>query len=151
AFTGAATGDPAAEGIAPAAAKANTVINAVIDNKPADMDWAGLFAALGPANQSPRAMVLAQPKLDLTALEQGGNGTAFIREQAQVLGLTPDNGYRVRLTGQIPLSDEEFASVAQGTGVSGVVSVALVAILLLLALGSVRIVLAALVTLAIGL
>ena len=30
------------------------------------------------------------------------------------LGLTPENGVRVRLTDSVPLNDEEFASVADG-------------------------------------
>jgi hopanoid biosynthesis associated RND transporter like protein HpnN len=51
----------------------------------------------------------------------------------------------------VPLSDEEFASVAQGTGVAGVVSVVLVGLLLWLALGSGRVVFAALLMLATGL
>jgi len=151
AFEGAATGDKGAEGIAPAAKQGSDVIAQAIDGKPAHMDWAGLFGQLGPSNLGARAMVLAQPKLDLTALEQGGDASNFIRATARELGITQENGLRLRLTGQIPLSDEEFATVAEGTSTSGIISVVLVAILLFMALGSGRIVLASLITLVAGL
>ncbi len=151
AFQGAASGDKGAEGIAPAAAQGSDVIAQVLAGKPARMNWAGLFGALGPPGIGARAIVLAQPKLDLTSLEQGGDASTLIRETARSLGITPENGLRLRLTGQIPLSDEEFATVAEGTSTSGIISVVLVAILLFMALGSGRIVFASLITLAVGL
>ena len=150
AFRAASEGETAAAQIAPAAQEAAGVIEKVVDGKPASLNWAGLFKGMGPAGVSARAMVLAQPKLDLGALEQGGAGSAAIRGAARELGLTPENGIRVRLTGQIPLNDEELATVAEGTGISGLISVVLVGILLFMALGSGRLVLAALLTLAIG-
>lgn len=151
AFRAAARGEPAAGAIAPAAEQAAIVTNTVLDGKPAGLNWESLFSGFGPPGMTARAMVLAQPKLDLTSLEQGGTASTFIRESARELGITPENGYRLRLTGQIPLSDEEFATVAEGTGVSGILSVVLVTILLFMALGSGRIVLATLVTLLTGL
>ena len=151
AFQGATAGDKGAEGIAPAAKQGSDVIANVLDGKPARMDWGRLFGQLGPSNLGARAMVLAQPKLDLTALEQGGDGSKLIRDTARELGITPENGLRLRLTGQIPLSDEEFATVAEGTSASGILSVVLVAILLFMALGSGRIVAASLITLVVGL
>ena len=151
AFQGAAAGDKGAEGIAPAAKQGSNVITQVLEGKPAQMDWARLFGQLGPSTIGARAMVLAQPKLDLTALEQGGDASKVIRDTARQLGITPESGLRLRLTGQIPLSDEEFATVAEGTGTSGILSVVLVAILLFMALGSGRIVLASLITLLAGL
>ncbi len=151
AFTAAAEGETAAAAIAPAATQAADVIEKIAAGQPASMNWAGLFTSLAPAGDGKRAMVLAQPKLDLSALEQGGAATAFMREAIEELGLTPANGYRVRLTGQVPLNDEELATVAEGTGISGIVSVVLVTILLFMALGSGRIVGAALLTLVAGL
>ena len=151
AFTAAAEGETAAAAVAPAAVQASDVIEKLLDGKPANLNWGSLFTGLTPPGQSSRAMVLAQPKLDLSSLEQGGNASAAIRAAALELGLTPEHGYRVRLTGQIPLSDEEFATVAEGTGISGVLSVVLVGILLFMALGSGRVVAATLITLLTGL
>ncbi len=151
AFTAAAQGETAVAAIAPAADQTSDVIEALLAGKPATMNWGNLFSGLAPPGVSNRAMVLAQPKLDLTALEQGAPATAFIREGARELGLTPENGYRVRLTGQVPLNDEELATVAEGTGISGILSVVLVTILLFMGLGSGRLVFATLVTLVVGL
>jgi hopanoid biosynthesis associated RND transporter like protein HpnN len=57
----------------------------------------------------------------------------------------------VRLTGSVALSDEEFATVADGAALNGVVTILIVLVLLWLALRQARIVLAVLVNLAVGL
>ena len=57
----------------------------------------------------------------------------------------------MRLTGSVALSDEEFATVADGAALNGVVTILVVLLLLWLALKQARIVLAVLVNLAIGL
>jgi hopanoid biosynthesis associated RND transporter like protein HpnN len=150
-FAAGAEGTPGAEGLAPAALQTADVIEAALAGQTKSINWNALFGAIAPPGQSARAMVVTKPKLDLTALEQGGAASAFIRESAKSLGLTPDKGYRVRLTGQIPLADEEFATVAEGTGIAGIMSIVLVTLLLLLALGSLRVVGATLITLLIGL
>ena len=150
AFRAAAQGETAAGQITPAAQEVTGVIENVLDGKAATLNWAQLFKGIGPPGVSARAMVLVQPKLDLSSLEPGGDATALIRQFATELGLTPEHGIRLRLTGQVPLTDEEFTTVAEGTGTSGLVSVILVGILLFMALGSGSLVLAALITLAFG-
>ncbi len=150
-FTGAAEGAPGTEGLAPAVQQSAEVIEGVLAGQAKAMDWNALFGALAPPGQTARALVVTQPKLDFTSLEHGGAASDFIRQTARDLGLVPENGYRVRLTGQIPLADEEFATVAEGTGIAGVVSVVLVAVLLSMALGSLRVVGATLITLLAGL
>ncbi|MGE3474861.1 MAG: MMPL family transporter [Rhodospirillaceae bacterium] len=149
AFTAAADGTPATAGIAPTAVQAATAIDAALDGKAAAIDWPALFSRLQAAS-SPRALVIAKAKLDLTALEQGAAATAFIRAQAVDLGLTADNGYRVRLTGEVPLTDEEFATIATGTTLAGTLAVLGVGILMVLALGSARLVGVTLFTLFVG-
>jgi uncharacterized protein len=114
------------------------------------LDWTTFFAAAGRGDTSHRAIVLAQPKLDRTALQQAENATDYVRKAAEKLGLTTENGFRVRLTGSVPLADEEFATVANGTGISGLISVTLVAGLLFLALESIKLVAAVFLTLICG-
>ncbi len=149
AFTAAADGEPSTAGIAPTATQAATAINAVLDGKPAGIDWNALFSPLQGA-AAPRALVIAKARLDLTALEQGAAATAFIRAEAADLGLTPANGVRVRLTGEVPLTDEEFATIATGTTLAGTLAVVGVGVLMVLALGSVRLVGVTLATLFVG-
>ena len=67
------------------------------------------------------------------------------------LGLTAERGVKVRLTGSVALSDEEFATVADGAALNGVITLALVGLVLWLALRQARIIFAVLINLAVGL
>jgi len=149
-FDAAASGEVAASDFAPALDQVASASARSLDGTAASIEWNTLFAELGRGDTSHRAFVLAQPKLDRTALQQAGNATEYIRKTVSELGLTGANGFRVRLTGSVPLSDEEFATVAEGTGVAGLMSVALVTVLLFLALESVKLVAAVLLTLVCG-
>ncbi len=151
AYTAAAEGEDSTNAFAPAAGQSADVIDQALNGTTAHMDWEGLFTALAPPGQSARAVVVSKPVLNIAALQQGEAAAALMRATARDLGITPDNGYRLRLTGQIPLNDEEFATVAEGTSVAGLVAMTLVALLLFLALGSGRVVFAAVFTLLIGL
>src|SRR5260370_16960514 len=84
-------------------------------------------------------------------VQTGGKATAVIREVTSTLGLTPEGGVKVRLTGSAVLSDEEFATVADGAVLNGVITLLLVGLVLWLALRKARIILAVLVTLVCGL
>jgi len=57
----------------------------------------------------------------------------------------------VRLTGPVPIANEEFATVKEGALVNGIVTLGLVLLILWLALRSFRIILAVVVALFIGL
>jgi hopanoid biosynthesis associated RND transporter like protein HpnN len=67
------------------------------------------------------------------------------------LGLTAEHGVTVRLTGQVVMGDEEFATVAEGAVINTLLSLVLVAALLWLALHSLRLILPVLATLMLGL
>lgn len=151
AYMAAAEGEESVGAFSQAADQSAEVIEQTLKGTDAAMDWSGLFSDLAPPGSSSRAMVITKPILDIAALQQGEVAAAVIRDTANTLGITPDAGYRVRLTGQIPLNDDEFATVAEGTGFAGLIAVSLVAILLFLALGSGRVVFAAVATLAAGL
>ena len=58
---------------------------------------------------------------------------------------------RVRLTGQVPIADEEFATVKEGAVVNGVATVVIVLVILWLALRSPQIILAVFINLVVGL
>ena len=57
----------------------------------------------------------------------------------------------MRLTGSVPLADEEFATIADGAALNGVVTILVVLLILWLALKQARIILAVLINLAVGL
>ena len=97
-----------------------------------------------------RKLILAQPKRDFQALQPGAKATAAVREMVRELDLAPE-GVTVRLTGQVPLNDEEFGTVAEGMGWALFLSIVLVLGLLFAALRSVKLIIACFVTLIVGL
>ena len=95
--------------------------------------------------------MLAHPKLDQGTLQPGGVATAALVRIAQTLPDVKAGRATVDYTGQIPLSDEQFASLTQGLVVGGIISVLLIALWLYLALRSWRLIVPILATLVLGL
>ena len=66
-----------------------------------------------------RRVLLVQPVMDYTQLQPGAAASNAIRAAARSLGLDPSHGVSIRLTGPVPLGDEEFASLAAGLALGG--------------------------------
>ena len=115
------------------------------------MSWQRLFSGRAPEPRELRRFVLTAVKQDFQQLETGGASVDALRALAQSLGLTPDKGVTVRLTGPVVLADEEFATVAEGMGLATLGSFAVVLLILFLALGGGRLILAITATLLVGL
>src|SRR6202022_3752543 len=113
--------------------------------------WRMLIAGRAAKPWELRRFVNIQPVLAFDDLKPGGKATAVIREVASRLGLTPEQGVQVRLTGPIALSDEEFSAVADGAVLNGVITLLLVGLVLWLALRKARLILAVSVNLLFGL
>ena len=119
--------------------------------RPAFFSWRALIEGKAVPAQDRRSFVLVQPQLDFGTLEPGARASEAIRAAGRSLGLDPAHGVVLRLTGQVRLSDEEFATLSEGAEVvTGAMLSALVAILWL-AVRSVRFVAAILLTTALGL
>jgi uncharacterized protein len=122
-----------------------------IAGHPQPLSWTrmigGKLAQLG----GPYKFVLAQPVLDHGVLEPGGAATRAIRKAAAGLEFVKSGDARVRITGSVALSDEEFASVAQGAVAGLVGSVLLISLWLFLAVRSWRLIVPILATLGLGL
>ncbi|MDP9126645.1 MAG: MMPL family transporter [Pseudomonadota bacterium] len=132
--------------------KTAETVEAALQGQDKVLEWQAMGAAGDkPSLHEVRKFILAQPVLDYSALEPGAASSKTIRGLVESLHLTKDKGVRVRLTGPVPLNDEEFASVADGTGTATLASALLVFMLLLWALRSLRIVLPILLTLVVGL
>src|SRR5262249_52996780 len=130
------------ESLAPALdALANAVELLAKRQNPA-FSWRKLIAGREPKPSELRRFVNIEPVLDFTDLQPGRKATAAIREAASRLGLTPERGVKVRLTGPVALADEEFATVADGAILNGVVTLLLVSLVLWLALRKIRLILA---------
>ena len=121
----------------------------VFDPPFAALSWADLLLH-GSAFEPPRRQVLVvEPNLDYASPLPAGAAIRAIRRVARELGA--GEGARVRITGNPALNDEEMRGLAWDVGVSSLASLAVVVALLQLALGSARLVIAAVVTLAVGL
>ena len=127
------------------------VVEDTVRGKHGSMSWQALLTGREPAAFEKKRFIIVQVALDYGALQPGGRASEAIRAAAAELGLTPDRGVRVRLTGDIPLGDEEFVTVSEGMGVASAVSIVLVTIALFFALKSWRLILCVSATLVAGL
>jgi len=117
----------------------------------APLSWQTLLSNTAPAPDDLRRIVLTQPALDYKSLTPGADAITAVRHAATELGLTPDRGVRVRVTGSVALDDDQLATLAKGAGFSTALSLGLLCLWLLLALRSLRIFAAIVITLTIGL
>ncbi|MEZ5833108.1 MAG: hypothetical protein R3D05_18195 [Dongiaceae bacterium] len=92
----------------------STAISGALTGNETPMSWRNLMIDKPVDKRELRKLILAQPKRDFQALQPGAKASAAIREMARDLQLTPDRGVTVRLTGAVPLTDEEFGTVAEG-------------------------------------
>jgi hopanoid biosynthesis associated RND transporter like protein HpnN len=139
------------EGMRPAVTAIADTLDSVAQGKHPAFSWRRLITGHAPEPSELRPFVNIQPILNYGDLQPGGQATKAIRATIARLGLTPERGVRVRLTGSVALSDEEFATVADGAALNGAVTIFIVLLLLWLALKQARLVLAVLVNLAVGL
>ncbi len=143
-------GEVAADTIAPALRRFADAAASVQAGKPKPLDWTELMGPATPLAQ-PRALILVTPRLDYANLMPGEPATNAIRADAARLGLTPANGYRVRFTGSVALTDDNFATVKEGVELSTPLSILAVATILFAAVRSKRLVGIIFATLGVGL
>jgi len=116
-----------------------------------ELSWRQMMGNEDDGPNANRRFILVQPKLDFGSLSPADDVMDAIRALVFDEEITPDNGLRVRLTGSAALEQEELESVEKGMGLAGLVSLTLVTVLLVVGLKSVRLVLATVSTLLMGL
>ena len=80
--------------------------------QPAFFSWQDLMGSSDVRRQT-RRILIVQPVMDFSALQPGEAASNAIRAAARSLALDDAHGVRIRLTGPVPLADEEFASLAE--------------------------------------
>ena len=115
-------------------------IKSTLAGSSAAVPWSEIFTGRKPGLAELRRFLITQPVLDYGDITPGARASEAIRMAARDLGLTPEHGVRVRLTGSVPLNDDELASVEQGAAVSTSVSVGVMLLVLFVAFRSVRLV-----------
>ena len=126
------------------------VVQRIIDGKRASLSWTEMMTGRKPNARDLRRFVMTRPVLDFSGLESGATARTEIRRLASELGFSSESGVRLRLTGPVALDDEQFATLREGALRSTVLSVAMVCAILFIALRSVKLVVAIIVTLAAG-
>jgi uncharacterized protein len=145
------SGEVSQQDIEPAVTAFSETFENAAAGRPAFFSWRTFFIGKKSTSRETRHILLVQPVMDYAALEPGAAASDAIRHISRSLGLDPAHGVSIRLTGPVPLADEEFASLAQDVHlVLGAMIVALLGILWL-AVRSTRVVLAIVVTTLIGL
>ena len=98
-----------------------------------------------------RSFIQLGPVLHFDELEPGRDATDAIRKAAADLNLEQAYGARVRLTGPIPIANDEFGSVQEGAVVNAIGTIVIVLLILWAALHSSKIIFAVFATLFMGL
>jgi hopanoid biosynthesis associated RND transporter like protein HpnN len=123
----------------------------VLADRPATFSWRELLSGMPSTPGDLRKFIEASPVLDFNSLEPGKQATDAIRSAAAGLDLASRYQARVRLTGPVPIENEEFATVREGAAVNGTVTLTVVLLILWLALKSFRIIVAVVIALFVGL
>jgi hypothetical protein len=144
-------GDVTLDAVSPSLDKVSSVLEEVLANRDAFFSWRELAQSEPAQKRDLRRFIQIRPVLDYSALEPGRAATDAIHAAAAELKLKQQFGAAVRLTGPVPIADDEFSTVRKGWLVNGIGTVLVVLGILWWALRSWRIILAVFVTLAIGL
>ena len=123
----------------------------ILNKGTATFSWRELVSDKPLTDADRRAFIEFKPKLDYSELEPGKDATDAIRQAATDLNFAGQYGARVRLTGPVPIANEEYSTVQEGAIVNGVATVLIVLVILWMALHSSKIIFAVFVNLFIGL
>jgi uncharacterized protein len=126
-------------------------VEKVLNTGTAIFSWRELVSDKPLTDSDRRAFIEFKPVLDYNTLEPGREATDAIRQAARDLNVAGEYGARVRLTGPVPIANEEFATVQDGALVNGIGTVLVVLVILWMALHSPKIIFAVFVNLFIGL
>ncbi|MCK1640788.1 MMPL family transporter [Bradyrhizobium sp. 157] len=123
----------------------------ILSKGTATFSWRELVSDKPLSDADRRAFIEFKPILDYNALEPGKDATDAIRQAATDLNFAGQYSARVRLTGPVPIANEEYSTVQDGAIVNGVATVLIVLVILWMALHSAKIIFAVFVNLFIGL
>jgi len=129
----------------------STTLDGVLAGRPSFLSWQSLVSGKTADPRELEHFIDASPKLDFSSLTPGARATDFIRATAKRLHLVPSEGIRVRITGPVPLSDDEFNTLAERARLMATLMMIAVLTMLYLAVRSPRMIFAILLTVFVGL
>jgi len=125
-------------------------IEAQLANQPSPLFWQKtMFDEGQPQGNNNRRFLLVQPRIDYSSLRAVASPLEELRQFAKQAEAQP--GVRVRLTGSVPMEEEERDTLSQGMKTSAILSFTLVCVILFLGFRSSRLVWSLLMTLVVGL
>ncbi len=130
------------------AANAVEKVNA---GQPASFSWHELVEGKASTPDDLLRFLSIQAALDYSELEPGQKATDTIRKAAADLDFAAKYQARLRLTGPVPMADEEFATIKENAALNATATVAIVLVILWLALRWFRIIFAVFICLVVGL
>jgi hopanoid biosynthesis associated RND transporter like protein HpnN len=148
---GATKGDVDLEPYFPSLRGFDAAMRSALEGHPQPLSWQKLLGGGLSDLAGKYRFVLAQPKLNFGALQPGGEATQIIRTAAADLPFVKSGQAHAAITGQVALSDEEFATVAEGAVLGLVGSLILITLWLFLAVKTWRLIVPILLTLVLGL
>jgi hopanoid biosynthesis associated RND transporter like protein HpnN len=144
-------GDIPAKDIEASLSTVAAATTAALQGQHRPLSWQAMMTGRKAEPLELRRFILTQVNLDYNAVQPGQQATDAIHAAARQLGLTPANGVTVRVTGPVAISDAQFSTLTNGAGFSTTLSVGLLCLWLMLALRSLRLFVAIVITLIIGL
>lgn len=126
-------------------------VESVLNTGSGAFSWREMVSDKPLTDSDRRSFIDIKPILDFNALEPGKAATDAIRQAARDINLAGEFGARVRLTGPVPIANEEFATVQDGAVLNGIGTVLIVLLILWMALHSTKIIFAVFVNLFVGL
>ena len=126
-------------------------IEKVNAGQPATFSWRDMVQGRASTPSERRKFLDIQGILDYSELEPGLKATNAIRKAAVDLNFAGNYQANLRLTGPVPMADEEFATIKDHAGLNATVTIAIVLFILWLALRWFRIIFAVFVCLVVGL
>lgn len=145
-------GESGLRGLGDALDRIAAVVSAEARNEPGTLSWMSLMFGPGSDRRSgKRQILLVEIALAFDRFRPGKQAIGAIRGIAAAMPDEVREGVSVRLTGRPALRHDELQSVRTGMELAGALSFTLVVLLLLLCFRSIRLSIAALLTLVVGL
>jgi uncharacterized protein len=119
--------------------------------KPATFSWRELVQGHAATASDKRRFLNIQGVLDYSELEPGLKASTAIRKAAADLDFAGKYQANLRLTGPVPMADEEFGTIKENAGLNATITIAIVLFILWLALRWFRIIFAVFISLVVGL
>jgi uncharacterized protein len=126
-------------------------IEKVNAGQPASFSWHEMVQGRASTQSERLRFLEIRATLNYSELEPGQHATDAIRKAATDVDIAGKYQARLRLTGPVPMADEEFSTIKENAGINATATIAIVLFILWLALRWFRIIFAVFVSLAIGL